>query len=264
MSKKIDRILDQPQKKPKVVNGQKVAYRIMSAQVFDMTDYDFRIALKKIKRAIIPVGSLEQHGAHLPVSTDSLIAEYIARILGSKIGAFVLPVISYGVSFEHKPMFNVSLHNSTLSSLLCDACVSLAENNIREIIILNGHHGNTGALQYIPQEVQSEVPARHIKIHTINYWQMMTQDFDHAGEVETSLVLAIAPELVRMDRAMPNTKNLPKSRAAYRSLTNVPGSFPKITGNGVWGDPTKASASKGDRLMKEITANLTKTVIELS
>ena len=93
---------------------------------------------------------------------------------------------------------------------------------------------------------------------------MMKQDFDHAGEVETSLVLAIAPELVRMDRAMPNTKNLPKSRAAYRSLTNEPGSFPKITGNGVWGDPTKANASKGGRLMKEIIANLTKTMVELS
>lgn len=237
---------------------------MMSTPVFGMTDYDFRITLKKVKRAIIPVGSLEQHGAHLPVSTDSLIAEYIAKLLSEKVGAFVLPVISYGVSFEHKPMFNVSLHNSTLSSMLCDACVSLAENNIREIIILNGHHGNTGALQYIPQEVQSKVPTRHIKIHTMNYWQMMKQDFDHAGEVETSLVLAIAPELVRMDRAMPNTKNLPKSRAAYRSLTNEPGSFPKITGNGVWGDPTKANASKGGRLMKEIIANLTKTVVELS
>ena len=263
MSKKIIKYLI-GLKKPKVVNGQKAACRIMLAQVFDMSDYDFKITLKKIKRAIIPVGSLEQHGAHLPVSTDSLIAEYIARILAAKIGAFVLPVISYGVSFEHKPMFNVSLHNSTLSSMLCDACVSLAENNIREIIILNGHHGNTGALQYIPQEVQSKVPTRHIKIHTMNYWQMMKQDFDHAGEVETSLVLAIAPELVRMDRAMPNTKNLPKSRAAYRSLTNEPGSFPKITGNGVWGDPTKANASKGGRLMKEIIANLTKTVVELS
>lgn len=264
MSKKLIYLINL-KKKPKVVNGQKAAYCIMfSAQVFDMTDYDFRITLKKIKRAIIPVGALEQHGAHLPVSTDSLIAEYIARILAARIGAFVLPVISYGVSFEHKPMFNVSLHNSTLSSMLCDVCVSLAENNIREIIILNGHHGNTGALQYIPQEVQSKVPARHVKIHTMNYWQMMTQDFDHAGEVETSLVLAIAPELVRMDRAMPNAKNLSKSRAAYGSLTNVPGSFPKITGNGVWGDPTKASASKGDRLIKEITANLTKTVVELT
>jgi creatinine amidohydrolase len=235
----------------------------MSAPVFCMTDYDFRITVKKIKRAIIPVGSLEQHGAHLPVSTDSLIAEYIARLLAEKVGAFVLPVISYGVSFEHKPMFNVSLHNSTLSKMLCDACVSLAENRLREIIILNGHHGNTGALQYIPQEVQSKIPTTQIKIHTLHYWQMMTSEFDHAGEIETSLVLAIAPELVHMHRAMPNSKNLSKSREAYRSLTNVPGSFPKVTGNGVWGDPTKASASKGDRLIREITANLTKIVAEL-
>jgi creatinine amidohydrolase len=237
----------------------------MSVQVFNMTDYDFRITLKKIKRAIIPVGSLEQHGAHLPVSTDSLIAEYIARILAEKIGAFVLPVISYGISFEHKPMFNVSLHNSTLSSILCDTCISLAENHIREIIILNGHHGNTGVLQYIPQDLQGRLRnVGLIKVHTMNYWQMMTPEFDHAGEVETSLLLAIAPELVHMDRAVASSKSLSKSKAAYRSLTNAPGSFPKITGNGVWGDPTKATTSKGEELIKEIIGNLTKTVSELS
>jgi creatinine amidohydrolase len=236
----------------------------VSASVFGMTDYDFRVTLKKIKRAIIPVGSLEQHGAHLPVSTDSLIAEYLARLLAEKVGAFVLPVISYGVSFEHKPMFNVSLRNSTLATVLCDTCISLAENRIREIIVLNGHHGNTGALQYIPQEIKSMIPTTHVNIHTLHYWQMMTSEFDHAGEVETSLVMAIAPELVHMDRAMPNSKNLSKSKAAYSSLTNVPGSFPKITGNGVWGDPMKATALQGDKLIKEITANLAKTIGELS
>jgi creatinine amidohydrolase len=236
---------------------------MMSTPVFGMTDYDFRITLKKIKRAIIPVGSLEQHGAHLPVSTDSLIAEYIAKLLSEKVGAFVLPVISYGVSFEHKPMFNVSIRNSTLSTMLCDTCISLAENRIREIIILNGHHGNAGALQYIPQEIQSKIPS-YVNIHTLHYWQMMTPEFDHAGEVETSLVLAIAPKLVHMDRAMPNSKDLSKSRAAYNSLTNAPGSFPKITGNGVWGDPMKATASKGEMLIKEIIANLIKTIDELS
>jgi creatinine amidohydrolase len=236
----------------------------MSAPVFGMTDYDFRFTLKKIKRAIIPVGSLEQHGAHLPVSTDSLIAEYIARLLAEKIGAFVLPVISYGVSFEHKPMFNVSIHHSTLSTMLCDTCISLAENKITEIIILNGHHGNTGAIQYIPQEVQSKIPAIDVNIHILHYWHMMKSDFDHAGEVETSLVLAIAPELVHMDRARPNSKSLSKSRGAYSSLTNTPGSFPRITGNGVWGDPMRATASKGDKLIKEIIANLIKTIAELS
>ncbi|MFL6473390.1 MAG: creatininase family protein [Nitrososphaera sp.] len=239
----------------------------MSVSVFGgMTDYDFRIVLKRIKRAIIPVGSLEQHGAHLPVSTDSLIAEYIARVLAEKIGGLVLPVISYGVSFEHKPMFNISLHNSTLSLVLRDVCTSLLENSMRQIIILNGHHGNTGALQYISQEIERRIPANtttHVGIHTLHYWQMMAAEFDHAGEVETSLVLAIAPELVHMKRAMPNSKSLSKSRAAYSSLTNAPGSFPKITGNGVWGDPTKASASKGERLIKEIVNNLVRTIAEI-
>jgi creatinine amidohydrolase len=235
----------------------------MSVPVFGMSEHDFKAALKKTKLAIIPVGSLEQHGNHLPVSTDSLIAEYIARLVAEKVIAFVLPVISYGVSFEHKPMFNVSLRNSTLSTMICDACVSLAENRVKEIIILNGHHGNMGALQYIAQELHGRLP-RDVRVYTIHYWQLMKSEFDHAGEVETSLVLAIAPELVKMDRAMPNSKKLSKSKAAYSSITNAPGSFPKITGNGVWGDPRKATAAKGEKWIEEITAGLTKTIIELA
>jgi len=232
----------------------------MSVPVFGMSEYDFKAALKKkTKRAIIPVGSLEQHGNHLPVSTDSLIAEYIARLAAERVGAFVLPVISYGVSFEHKPMFNVSLRNSTLSTMICDACISLAENRVKEIIILNGHHGNMGALQYIAQELHGKLP-RDVRVHTIHYWHTMKSEFDHAGEVETSLVLAIAPELVRMDRAVPNSKKLSKSKA-YN--TNAPGSFPKITGNGVWGDPRKATAAKGEKWIQEITSGLAKTITEL-
>lgn len=229
----------------------------MSVAVFGMNEYDFKAALKKTRRAIIPVGSLEQHGGHLPVSTDSLIAEYVARSAAKRVGAFVLPVISYGVSFEHKPMFNVSLRNSTLSTMICDACISLAENRIKEIIILNGHHGNMRALQQVAKKLRSRMPKR-VVMHTVHYWRMLKAEFDHAGEVETSLVLAIAPELVRMDRAAPNSKKLPKS--AYD--TSAPGSFPKITGNGVWGDPRKATAAKGEKWIEEITANLAKTITE--
>lgn len=235
----------------------------MSVPVFGMSEFDFRNTLRKTKRAIIPVGSLEQHGQHLPVSTDSVIAEHISKLVAHNVGAFVLPVMAYGVSFEHKPMFNVSIRNSTLSTTVCDACISLAENKIREIIILNGHHGNMGALQYIAQELQGRIP-RAVSVHTIHYWQSLHHEFDHAGEVETSLILAIAPELVRMDRAAPNSKRLSKSKVAYSSMTNTPGSFPKITGNGVWGNPRKASAEKGKKWIEEITANLSKTISQLS
>jgi creatinine amidohydrolase len=147
--------------------------------------------------------------------------------------------------------------------MICDACVSLAENRIRQIILINGHHGNMGALQYIAQELAGKIP-KTVHVHTIHYWHMMKSEFDHAGEVETSLVLAIAPELVRMDRAAPNSKRLSKSKAAYSSITNAPGSFPRITGNGVWGDPRKATAEKGSKLIQEITTHLAKTITELN
>ena len=235
----------------------------MSVPVFGMSEYKFRNTLKKTKRAIIPVGSLEQHGNHLPVSTDSLITEYLARLAAEQVGAFVLPAIPYGVSFEHKPMFNVSLRNSTLSTMICDVCVSLAENRLKEIIVLNGHHGNLGALQYISQELHSILP-REAHVYTMHYWHMMNNEFDHAGEVETSIVLAIAPELVQMERASPNSKKLSKSKVAYSSITNTPGSFPKITGNGVWGDPRKATAAKGEKWIQEIITRLTKTITELA
>jgi creatinine amidohydrolase len=228
-----------------------------------MTQYDFQRVLQEIQRAILPVGSLEQHGNHLPVSTDSLIAEYVARMVGEKLGAFVLPVMCYGVSFEHKPMFNVSLHSSTLTTLVCDACTSLADNGITQIIIINGHHGNIGALQYISQELVNNDKSKTINVNTIHYWQMLKKEFDHAGEVETSLMLAIAPELVRMDKAVPNTRSLTKSKAAYNSITNSPGSFPKITGNGVWGDPRKATAEKGRKWIEDITSMIAKTIEEL-
>jgi creatinine amidohydrolase len=235
----------------------------MSTPVVEMSEFDFRNELKKTKRAIIPIGSLEQHGEHLPVSTDILIADYIARRVADRVGSFILPGVSYGVSFEHKPMFNVSIRNSTLSTLICDACVSLAENQITELIILNGHHGNVGALQYIAQELYGKLP-KGTSVHTLHYWNALKKEFDHAGEVETSLVMAIAPELVRMDKAAPSSKNLSKSKAAYSTITNTPGSFPRITGNGVWGDPRKASSEKGRKWIEEIVSDLARTIAELS
>src|SRR5690348_6766582 len=141
----------------------------MAIQIYNITHTKFTSLIKKINRAIVPVGSLEQHGAHLPISTDSLISERIATLVANELGCFVLPVISYAVSFEHQPMFNVSLKNSTLSRVLCEVCISLSSQGIKEIIFINGHHGNTGVLQYISQNVNSSMRS-DINIFAINYW----------------------------------------------------------------------------------------------
>jgi creatinine amidohydrolase len=234
----------------------------MSVPVMGMSEHDFRLAFRKKKQAIIPVGSLEQHGPHLPVSTDSIIIEHVAQKVAAKTGAFVLPVIAYGVSFEHAPMFNVSVRNEVLSSLVRDACISLAGLGIRSIYVLNGHHGNTGALQYLSQNMRGFVP-RGTRVSVLHYWHELGREFDHAGEVETSLMLAIAPETVHMERAVANSRRLAKSRTAYGAMTSEPGSFIRITGNGVWGDPSKATAGKGKAWLNRSVTGLCRAMAEL-
>lgn len=226
----------------------------MSIPVPAMNEHGFRHDIQRCKRAIIPVGSLEQHGAHLPVSTDALIAEYIAHQVAENVGAFVLPVIAYGVSYEHAPMFNVSVQKSTLSSFVKDACLSLAGNGIKDVVVLNGHHGNMGALERITRGSSG------ISVSVIHYWHYMKQELGHAGDVETSLILAIAPELVHMERARPSSKK--PSKAAFAKISESPGSFVKVTGNGIWGDPRKASAEKGRQLVKEITTGIISAIFQ--
>ena len=177
----------------------------MSVSIDRTTQGEFCDIITKIKRAIIPVGSMEQHGEHLPVSTDSLIAENIARLVAEQVPSFIIPPVLFGVSYEHRPMFNISIRNSTLSRVICDICCSLVENGIKHIIIINGHHGNIGALQYIAQDLYGKIP-NDITIHSVNYWHLIQSEFDHAGDIETSLMLAIAPELVRMDKAESRNK----------------------------------------------------------
>jgi creatinine amidohydrolase len=118
-----------------------------------------------------------------------------------------------------------------------------------------------GCLYYISQDVYDKIPSSNAKINFINYWSLM-EDFDHAGEIETSLVLAINTKLVKMKMARANTKEITGSKIAYNSLTNNPRSFPKITGNGVWGDPTKASIIKGRSLLENLTQKIVETIKE--
>ena len=100
-------------------------------------------------------------------------------------------------------------------------------------------------------------------IYVLNYWQLMSDHFDHAGIVETSLLLAIAPNLVQMQNARPNSNQLQKSKMAYDAIANTPGSIPLVTGNGIWGDPTGATEEKGFELLQEIVNNITSVIFEL-
>ncbi|MDP6857662.1 MAG: creatininase family protein [Candidatus Nitrosopelagicus sp.] len=219
----------------------------------DQFDPDLRKRIEKKKQiAIIPVGSIEQHGPHLPISTDSDIVTEIAFRLSEKINGLLLPTISYGISNEHFPFFNLSVKKSTLSKILEDVCESLIKNGISRILIINGHYGNLDSLRGF----EKKNSRRKIKI--FSYWKYMSREFDHAGNVETSMMLAISKN-VNMKKAKKGFDTEGMSKQEISRINKLAQkSFPKVTGNGVWGDPTKSSAKLGREIIKEVVDNLAK------
>ena len=212
---------------------------------------------KKKQVAVIPVGSIEQHGPHLPISTDSDIVTEVARKISEKKGYFLLPTLNYGVSFEHAPFFNLSIRESTLRTILTDLCTSLLSNNIKTVFIINGHHGNLKPIQNLDVKLK-KISKNKLKVFPLSYWHFMERDFDHAGFVETSLMLAISKN-VKMNLAKKGliTEGMTKQEIAkIGKLANQ--SFPKATKNGIWGDPRKASKKDGIKILNEIVENLSK------
>ena len=212
---------------------------------------EFRKIIKeKRPTVIIPVGSLEQHGAHLPITTDSDIITEIASRLGKKYGFIVLPTISYGISDEHSPLFNTSIATTTLRTILSNIINSLLDNGVKDFCILNGHHGNVGSLRHF----------MHGMVPIYSYWHFIKHEFDHAGFVETSIMLAISDK-VKMKKAKKGliTKGLSeKEKKRINTLSTQPGGFPKVAKNGVWGDPTGATKKDGEKFLAEIVSNLAK------
>jgi len=217
----------------------------------ELYDPEFRKLIKsKNPTIIIPVGSIEQHGAHLPITTDSDIVTEIASRLAKKCGFIVFPTISYGISFEHSPLFNTSIPKTTLRTILFNIMKSLLDNGVKNFFILNGHHGNrrVGELRY----------KQFMWCPIYSYWHFMKHEFDHAGFVETSIMLAISDK-VKMEKAEKGytTDGLSeKERKRINKLSTQPGGFPQVTKNGVWGDPTKATKKDGEKFLAEIVRNL--------
>ena len=220
----------------------------------DQFDPDLRKLIKKKKQiAIIPVGSIEQHGPHLPISTDSDIVTEISLQLSDKINGVLLPTINYGISDEHFPFFNLSIKKSTLSRILEDICESLIKNGISRILIINGHYGNLDSLKSFERKQKNNQ-----KIKVFSYWKYMDREFDHAGNVETSIMLAISKK-VNMKKAKKGFQTDGMSKKEISKINKLAQkSFPKVTGNGVWGDPTKSSATLGRKIIKEVVNNLVK------
>ncbi|MCF7552560.1 creatininase family protein [Pseudonocardia sp. WMMC193] len=200
--------------------------------------------------ALLPVGSFEQHGGHLPLSTDTLIAAAIARRIAAEYNLFLLPPVTMSCSHEHAAFAGtVSISSTTLGAIVRDVADSLAASGVHHLAIINGHGGNY-VLSNIVQE--ANVGRRSMLLFPRSEdWRdareaagVVTSNHDdmHGGEAETSILLAEAAELVKE-----NYLEADHESGDRRLLLSL--GMSGYTKTGIIGRPSLASAQKGRALV---------------
>lgn len=196
---------------------------------------------------VVPVGATEQHGPHLPLSTDTDLALALChRLAVQRPDVLVAPAIPYGSSGEHAGFAGtLSIGQAALELLLIELCRS-ATDTFDRILLVSGHGGNLEPLHRAVELLRTE--SRDVRMYLPRY-----QGDPHAGRAETALQLALGPERVRTEHAEPgDTRPLGEILPLLRA-----GGVRAVSANGVLGDPTGATAAEGDALLNTLTIDLT-------
>lgn len=214
-------------------------------------------AERQAKIAVLPVGSFEQHGRHLPLATDSIVACAIAEAAAARYDLFLLPPITIACSHEHAGFAGtVSISASTLHQVIRDIAASLERQGIRQLVLVNGHGGNY-ALGNVAQEANEVEPRMALFPHRDD-WEharkaagMVTGNHEdmHGGELETSILLHVAPQLVREGFEGHDTV------ADERTYLHVRGMV-GYTRSGIIGRPSLATAEKGRMALGDLVDSL--------
>lgn len=212
--------------------------------------------------AVLPWGSTEAHNYHLPYATDTLQCDYIAaesarRAWETGTRSLVLPTVPFGVNTGHLDITGViNMHPSTQAAVLRDVVTSLTRQDVHKIVVLNGHGGN--AFPPLIREVQNEVDdaflcaARWFEIG--GQTEYFAEPGDHAGEMETSVMLHVAPDLVRpLDEAGEGRARTFRIEALREDWAWAEREWPRVTDDTGVGNPVEASAEKGAAYLDRVT-----------
>ncbi|MFA9517877.1 creatininase family protein [Halopenitus sp. H-Gu1] len=231
--------------------------------------------------AVIPAGSVEQHGDHLPVGTDTILAEEVTHAAAERVSedvpVLVAPSVSPGFSPHHQPFGGtLSIEHETLVGFFEDVATSALSEEFDVVLFVNGHRGNGSMIESAVSVVGAANPDSAVA--GVTYFDLAAPYVDeirqtdvggmsHAGEFETSLMLHCRPALVDEDQFVSNSRDEPHEHGVHDMFDGGPLSryrtFTEYTDSGVVGDPTAASAETGRAIFQHVVSELADIIREL-
>lgn len=226
-------------------DGENSPHRIKCMHPADVAE-----TIERDPRLIVPVGTCEQHGPHMPLGADTIVVERLASDLSAESGVLVAPTVEYGVNVVTERGFagNGSLRKKTLHRMLNDLLDTWESTGVREFILLTAHEQDSH-LEAMSTVITSGARVRVVDIFGVDFGDLLQGQTEpmHGDEVDTSLMLYIAPELVDMSLAQDYMMSRDELRRYRRGWLRVPRESP-----GSIGRPTLATAEKGRAIYERI------------
>jgi creatinine amidohydrolase len=245
----------------------------MSTSIFDLTSPDVDAVLARSRSVVVPFGSIEQHGPHLPCGTDTMAAELIAKSLAVRLDALFVPFCPYGITPIHSGYpGTISLRRKTFENLLIDVCEELVAMGAATFVMVNWHEGNTASLNAVATDLQAKRDVRFYVAQACYVAQRIYEDrggtLTHGGGIETLAVMAHDARLVKIDRTeggegdagVRKADTIRRGREVYGFVTNIR----DVTEKGWYGDPSWATEELANdfesSVVDEIVAQLEQLV----
>ncbi|MGD9238584.1 MAG: creatininase family protein [Desulfobacterales bacterium] len=239
-----------------------------------LTWEEFRDAVNSKTVIVVPVGSTELEGPHLPLGVDTIMADGVASKLAGEPGVLISPTLPIGYSKWFHPFpGTISLEHDTLTRVFLEYCTCLINHGVKRIVFVNSHRGNNTCIEVAAHTLIKE---RKVRIGMLSIWKLANDltsresgmiregKFTHGGEIMTSSIMALEPETVVIDKIAPESvkspveslfevKNSLGDTAFKGCIQTVYQDIRDVTETGVMGDPTAASADKGESILDLVT-----------
>src|SRR6185369_17040796 len=238
----------------------------------DLTQPEIAQQLKKNPLVILPAGSVEQHGPHLPTGTDIYASQVIGNAVAERMDGLLLPATPFGVTPMHMPFEGtITLSTDTYMRVVTETCVSTAQHGAKYLLIINWHEGNIPSLAIASEALHRE---HGMTVLTVQACYIAAELYGHdcgglthGGEIEALAVLAYRPDLVHLDRIDYSSDHshghkmdkLRRTRSYQPVLTDIR----SIAPTGWFGSPQHATADKGHKMLNDICDAIAKEAREI-